>query len=111
LCPNLKIPHPSHYNWAQLLPTAELFPTKPMTTSPPASHYSKQTIKLSELQEELKEFLQRSQDSMKCQFDKHIRMILYWKIGDNVNSENHSKDPKIRIRSPNYPRLPPCSMA
>ncbi|KNZ55760.1 hypothetical protein VP01_258g2 [Puccinia sorghi] len=26
-------------------------------------------------------------------------------------SENHSKDPRIRIRSPYYPRLPPYSMA
>ncbi|KNZ55231.1 uncharacterized protein VP01_2732g1, partial [Puccinia sorghi] len=48
--------------------------------------------KLSEVKEELKECLQRSQESMKHQFDKQVRMNPDWKVGDKVwlNSRNIS---------------------
>ncbi|KNZ60493.1 uncharacterized protein VP01_15464g1, partial [Puccinia sorghi] len=37
---------------------------------------------LSQVQEELKECLKRSQESMKHQFDKHVRTNPDWKVGD-----------------------------
>jgi hypothetical protein len=47
---------------------------------------------LSEVQEKLKECLQHAQESMKSQFDQHIRANPGWKIGNKVwlNSQNVS---------------------
>ena len=47
---------------------------------------------LSQVQEELKECLQRAQESMKNQFNKHVRSNPDWKVGDEVwlNSRNIS---------------------
>jgi len=45
---------------------------------------------LSEVQDELKECPQHTEDSMKVQFDRHVRTNPNWKIGDEVwlNNKN-----------------------
>ncbi|KNZ62356.1 uncharacterized protein VP01_12812g1, partial [Puccinia sorghi] len=65
------------------------FPTTTMTMSPPASHHSNQIMDSTcpmAMYPLLKNVCQKFKNTSRisCQFDKHVRMNLDWKIGDGV---------------------------
>jgi hypothetical protein len=94
-------------DWVQLLPTAEFAHNNHDHTSTSVSPFKanygfnlsfgripsadqclpaveERLKKLGKVQEELKECLQRTQETMKRQFDKHVRTNPTWKIGNKV---------------------------